>query len=78
MWDIRKGLFTKVEKKYIQWGVIRGQIGGSRPGGTSVVLEDVAVPVAKLAEVTKDLQVLFKENNYNDVVIFGINKKRNN
>jgi FAD/FMN-containing dehydrogenase len=35
------------------------------------MLEDVAVPVAKLAEVTKDLQSLFKEYNYNDVVIFG-------
>ena len=57
MWDIRKGLFPKV--------------GAIRPAETSVMLEDVAVPVDRLADVMEDLQSLFHKFEYNDVIIFG-------
>jgi len=56
-WKIRKGLFPSV--------------GGMRKTGTTVIIEDVAFPLHRLAEATLDLQSLFKKYNYNEAVIFG-------
>ena len=42
LWKIRKGLFPSV--------------GAMRKTGTTVIIEDVAFPVASLAEATLDLQ----------------------
>lgn len=57
LWKIRKGLFPSV--------------GAMRKIGTTVIIEDVTFPVARLAEATLDLQSLFLKWNYTEAVIFG-------
>ncbi len=57
LWKIRKGLFPSV--------------GSIRKTGTTVIIEDVAFPVPKLAEATLDLQKLFEKWEYHEAVIFG-------
>lgn len=57
LWNIRKGLFPS--------------IGGMRPVGTTVIIEDVAFPIAALADATTDLQRLFVEYGYNEAIVFG-------
>lgn len=57
LWKIRKGLFPAV--------------GAVRETGTTVIIEDVAFPIEKLAEATLDLQALFKKYDYNEAIIFG-------
>jgi len=57
LWNIRKGLFPSV--------------GAMRETGTTVIIEDVAFPVPRLAEATLDLQALFRTHGYNDAIIFG-------
>ena len=57
LWKIRKGMFPS--------------IGAIRKTGTTVIIEDVAFPVSRLAEATLDLQQLFKKWEYHEAVIFG-------
>jgi D-lactate dehydrogenase len=57
LWKIRKGLFPSV--------------GAMRKAGTTVIIEDVAFPVPRLAEATLDLQDILKKYNYSEAVIFG-------
>jgi len=57
LWKIRKGLFPSV--------------GAMRKTGTTVIIEDVAFPVPRLAEATHDLHNLFEKWGYNEAVIFG-------
>ncbi len=57
LWKIRKGMFPSV--------------GAMRKKGTTVIIEDVAFPLARLAEATLDLQKLFKKWSYQEAVIFG-------
>jgi D-lactate dehydrogenase len=56
-WKLRKGLFPSV--------------GGMRPSGTAVVIEDIAVPVPRLAEAILDLRALFEEHGFADAIVFG-------
>ncbi len=56
-WAMRSGIFPAV--------------GGTRPVGTTCLIEDIAFPVQHLAEATLALQQLFKEHNYPDAVIYG-------
>jgi D-lactate dehydrogenase len=56
-WDIRKGTFPAV--------------GGKRPPGTTVIIEDVAFPVERLAEATSDLRALLDAHGYDRAIIFG-------
>ena len=56
-WKVRKGTFPSV--------------GAMRKKGTTVIIEDVAFPIASLASATLDLQDLFKEFSYNEAIIFG-------
>ena len=63
LWQLRKGLFTMV--------------AGARRSGTTALLEDVAVPVASLAQVCEELNGLFTEHGYDDSVIFGHAKDGN-
>lgn len=56
-WKIRKGLFPSV--------------GAMRKTGTTVIIEDVAFPVSRLAEATLDLHRLFEKWAYHEAVIFG-------
>jgi D-lactate dehydrogenase len=57
LWNIRKGLFPSV--------------GAMRESGTTVIIEDVAFPVPRLAEATLDLQALFRNRGYHDAILFG-------
>ena len=52
-------------------------VGGRRAPGTTLLLEDVAFPVERLAEGTLDLQRLFRTHAFDDAVIFGHAKDGN-
>lgn len=56
-WNVRKGMFPSV--------------GAMRRVGTTVLIEDVAFPVDRLAAATLDLQALLHEYGYADAIIFG-------
>ena len=56
-WAMRSGIFPAV--------------GGTREIGTTCLIEDIAVPMDGLAELTLELQALFKEHGYSDAVIYG-------
>ncbi len=56
-WNIRKGMFPS--------------IGAIRKTGTTVIIEDVAFPVPRLAEATLDLHRMFEKWGYHEAVIFG-------
>ena len=57
LWNIRKGLFPAV--------------GSVRATGTTVIIEDVAFPIERLADATLDLQELLKKFGYTEAIIFG-------
>lgn len=63
LWKIRKGMFPSV--------------GAVRQSGTTVILEDIAVPVARLGDAILDLQVLFTKYGYENAIIFGHAKDGN-
>jgi D-lactate dehydrogenase len=56
-WNVRKGMFPSV--------------GAMRNVGTTVIIEDVAFPVPRLAEATLELQRLLTTHGYSDAIIFG-------
>jgi len=62
-WKLRKGLYASV--------------AGARPSGTTALLEDVVVPVERLAATCGSLQTLFDRHDYGDSVIFGHAKDGN-
>ena len=57
LWNIRKGLFPSV--------------GAVRRTGTTVIIEDVAFPLPRLAEASLDLRNLFVRHGYGDAILFG-------
>src|SRR5678815_4634554 len=57
LWNVRKGMFPAV--------------GAVRPTGTTVIIEDVAFPIERLAEATLDLQRLLQRHGYTEAIIFG-------
>ncbi len=57
MWGVRKGIFPA--------------IGAVREPGTTVIIEDVAFPVERLAEATLELQGLCREHGYSEAVVYG-------
>jgi len=57
LWKVRKGTFPSV--------------GSRRATGTTVIIEDVAFPVERLADATLDLQRLMHAHGYRDAIIFG-------
>ncbi|MGE4290806.1 MAG: FAD-binding and (Fe-S)-binding domain-containing protein [Desulfovibrio sp.] len=57
LWNVRRGLFPAV--------------GAVRDAGTTVIIEDVAFPIADLAEATLELQELFRKHGYDKAIIFG-------
>lgn len=63
LWKIRKGMFPAV--------------GAIRKTGTTVILEDIAVPVANLGNAILDLQTLFRQYEYDNAIIFGHAKDGN-
>ena len=56
-WAIRSGIFPSV--------------GGTRPVGTSCLIEDVAFPIESLPEATVQLQKLIADHGYADACIYG-------
>ena len=63
LWSIRKGLFPSV--------------GAVRAAGTTVIIEDVAFPVDRLADAATDLIRLFEMHHYDNAIIFGHAKDGN-
>ena len=57
LWNVRKGLFPSV--------------GAVRQVGTTVVIEDVAFPIERLAPATLALQALLRKHRYDEAIIFG-------
>ena len=56
-WTLRSGIFPSV--------------GGTRPVGTTCLIEDVAFPMEVFADAVEDLQEILKRNRYYDAVIYG-------
>ena len=67
--------FTSNPKQYyFNWKARKGllpTVGGMRKNGTSVIIEDVAVPLPQLADACLAMKVLFKKHEYHDAVLFG-------
>jgi D-lactate dehydrogenase len=63
LWKIRAGMFPSV--------------GAARKSGTTVIIEDVAFPIERLADATVDLQKLFLKHGYDNGIIFGHAKDGN-
>jgi D-lactate dehydrogenase len=63
LWKIRAGMFPSV--------------GSVRKSGTTVIIEDVAFPVERLADAAVDLTKLFPKHGYADGIIFGHAKDGN-
>lgn len=57
LWKIRKGLFPSA--------------GAMRKSGTSAIIEDVAVPVGRLAEAVTDLHQILTRYGYENTVVYG-------
>jgi D-lactate dehydrogenase len=57
LWNIRKGLFPAV--------------GAVREVGTTVIIEDVAFPIDRLAKATLHLQDIMQRYRYDEAIIFG-------
>ena len=63
LWHLRKGLAARM--------------GAMRPTGTAFLTEDVAVPVARLAEAIRDFHALFARHGVPDTAILGHAKDGN-
>ncbi|MBW6501719.1 MAG: FAD-binding oxidoreductase [Bacteroidales bacterium] len=57
LWNVRSGLFPS--------------IGGMRRAGTTVIIEDIALPISSLADAISDLRRLFIKYGYDEAVIYG-------
>ena len=57
LWNVRKGIFPA--------------IGAVRATGTTVIIEDVAFPVERLAEATLELQRLLHAHGYTEAIVYG-------
>ncbi|WP_374623716.1 FAD-binding and (Fe-S)-binding domain-containing protein [Devosia sp.] len=57
LWDVRKGFFASG--------------GAARPKGTSMLTEDVAAPIDRLADFVIDMRKLLDDFGYEDAIIFG-------
>ena len=62
-WKLRKGMYPSV--------------AAARKKGTTVLLEDIALPVERLGEGVMDIQQLMKKHGYESSIIFGHAKEGN-
>jgi len=73
--------FTSDEKeRAIYWRLRKGMypsVAAVRAKGTSVMLEDIAVPLERLGEAIGSLQELFVRFNYEHAIVFGHAKDGN-
>ena len=63
LWKIRQGMFPSV--------------GAVRKSGTTVIIEDVAFPIERLADAAVDLTALFRQHGYDNAILFGHAKDGN-
>ena len=67
--------FTEDPAVYGKYWAIRSgilpSVGGTRPVGTSCLIEDVAFPIESLPEATVKLQKLIADHGYDDACIYG-------
>ena len=63
LWKVRQGTFPSV--------------GAARRSGTTVLIEDVAFPVERLADAAVDLTRLFARHGYPEAILFGHAKDGN-
>ncbi len=63
LWKIRKGMFPSV--------------GAVRASGTTAIIEDIAVPVERIADAAADLRSLFLKHGYANAILFGHAKDGN-
>lgn len=57
LWQMRSGIFPAV--------------GGTRPLGTTSLIEDIAFPIDRLPEATLDMAKLIEDCGYDDACIYG-------
>ena len=67
--------FTDRPEEYSQYWAIRSgifpSVGGTRPPGTTCLIEDVAFHIEDLPEATAELQQLIARHGYDDACIYG-------
>ena len=63
LWKIRKGMIPSV--------------GAVRASGTTAIIEDITLPVDRLADGATDLSALFAKHGYDSAIIFGHAKDGN-
>ncbi|NCC09598.1 MAG: FAD-binding oxidoreductase [Bacteroidia bacterium] len=67
--------FTNKPEEYAQYWAIRSgifpSVGGTRPLGTTCLIEDVAFHLDDLPQATAHLQQLLAQNGYHDACIYG-------
>ena len=63
LWKIRKGMIPSV--------------GAVRASGTTAIIEDVTLPVDRLADASVDLSRLFRKHGYDNAILFGHAKDGN-
>jgi len=67
--------FTDKEEEYSKYWAIRSgifpSVGGTRPLGTTCLIEDVAFHIQDLPEAVADLQDLMEKHGYHDACIYG-------
>lgn len=71
---------TDTKEQYAYWKLRKGMypsIAASRKKGTTVMLEDIALPVERLGEGIIDIQQLMKKHGYENSIIFGHAKEGN-
>ena len=72
---VQVGDFTEDPAVYNKYWAIRSgifpSVGGTRPVGTSCLIEDVAFPIESLPEATVKLQKLIADHGYADACIYG-------
>lgn len=67
--------FTDKEEEYAKYWAIRSgifpSVGGTRPLGTTCLIEDVAFHIEDLPEAVVDLQNTLEKHKYHDACIYG-------
>lgn len=67
--------FTDRPEEYSKYWAIRSgifpSVGGTRPPGTTCLIEDVAFHIEELPEATAELQQLIARHGYDDACIYG-------
>lgn len=67
--------FTSDPEQYGPWWALRSgifpSVGGTRPIGTTVLIEDVAFHIDDLPQATVELAALLEKSGYDDACIYG-------